>query len=224
MTYRHELKHHVAMADYYILRSRLKYLMETDPHGDENGRYTIRSLYFDNPNDKALREKIDGVDVREKFRIRCYNNDTSFIRLEKKCKKNGLNSKLSAQLTLEEAEAIISCDFEEIRQIQKPLVIELYSKMLNQQMRPRTIVQYSREAFLYRPGNVRVTFDTELKTGLFSTGLFAPDIPVITPGEPLALLEVKYDNFIPDHVVKLLQLQSRSATAFSKYATCRIYG
>lgn len=90
MIYRHELKHRVNIADYYILRNRLKYLMDLDPHGDENGMYLIRSLYFDNAEDKALREKIDGVDNREKFRIRFYNNDKSYIRLEKKANVGAL--------------------------------------------------------------------------------------------------------------------------------------
>ncbi len=224
MIYRHEFKHRISLADYHILRNRLKYLMTLDPHSDEKGSYIIRSLYFDNDRDKALREKFDGVDIREKFRIRCYNDERSHIRLEKKSKRKGLNNKLGAGLSREEAEAIIRCDWEKIRQIKKPLVTELYTKMQSQQLRPRTIVQYKREAYIYTPGNVRATFDTELKTGLFSTGLFDPDIPLITPMEQVVLLEVKYDRFISDNIVQLLQIGNRRAAAFSKYAACRIYG
>lgn len=224
MLYRHELKHQVSMTDYCILRNRLKYLMNLDPHSNEDGFYLIRSLYFDNAEDKALREKIDGVDNREKFRIRFYNNDTSYIRLEKKSKQRGLNNKLSEEISYEEAMAIIECKWDKIKKIDKPLVKELYAKMQNQRLRPRTIVQYKREAYIYPAGNVRITFDTELKTGLYSTKLFDPNVPMVTPMEPVALLEVKYDEFIPDNIVKLLQISGRQRSSFSKYAACRIYG
>ena len=66
--YRHEWKHELSFQDYLILRQRLRAVMEPDPHAVD-GRYFIRSLYFDNLDDKALREKIDGVNRREKFRI-----------------------------------------------------------------------------------------------------------------------------------------------------------
>lgn len=106
MKFRHELKYAVHIADYYLLRNRIKFLMQADPNAGENGTYIIRSLYFDNPEDKALREKLDGVSKREKFRIRMYNGDEGFIRLEKKSKQNGLNSKESDIITKAEALAI----------------------------------------------------------------------------------------------------------------------
>ena len=90
--YRHEWKHFINYADLLSIRARLRAVAVPDPHA-ENGIYRIRSLYFDNLGDKALREKIDGVNMREKFRIRYYNGDTSFINLEKKSKRNGLGTK-----------------------------------------------------------------------------------------------------------------------------------
>lgn len=224
MQYRHELKHRVSMADYYILRNRLKHIMKLDAHSGEDGKYIIRSLYFDNIKDKALCEKIDGLDVREKFRIRFYNYDTSFIRLEKKMKKKGLNKKLSEVITYEEAMALINADWKSISKIEKPLVAELHSKMKSEQLRGKTIVQYVREAYIYRPGNVRVTFDSDLRTGLFSKALFNPNASTIRPVEETALLEIKYDEFMPDNILKLLQLGNRHEAAFSKYAACRVYG
>jgi len=224
MKYRHEFKHRVSMADYYVLRNRLKHIMKFDPNSDKDGKYIIRSLYFDNYKDKALREKIDGLDVREKFRIRYYNFDTSFIRLEKKMKRKGLNKKISENLTYEEARAIINTDWNKMQLIEKPLVMELCSKMKSEQLRGRTIVQYIREAYVYKPGNVRITFDSQLKTGLFSTDLFNENAPLSRLMEETALLEVKFDEFIPDNILKLLQLGNRTASAFSKYAVCRTYG
>ena len=95
-TYRHELKYQITAADYHALRRRLAPLMKRDAHAGGDGRYTVRSIYFDNLDDKALREKIDGVQKREKFRIRYYNRDLTFITLEKKVKYNSLCMKLDA--------------------------------------------------------------------------------------------------------------------------------
>ncbi|MEE1108653.1 MAG: VTC domain-containing protein, partial [Lachnospiraceae bacterium] len=107
--YRHEWKHFINYADLLSIRARLRAVAVPDPHA-ENGIYRIRSLYFDNLGDKALREKIDGVNMREKFRIRYYNGDTSFIHLEKKSRRHGLGTKYSAELTAAEAQKIVDGD------------------------------------------------------------------------------------------------------------------
>lgn len=223
MTYRHEWKHIINLSDMIILQGRLPAVMRPDPHAP-NGKYEIRSLYFDNLSDKALREKIDGVNNREKFRIRYYNADTSLIRLEKKSKHNGLGTKVSAALTKEEVQAMLNKDYTWMRTSSKPLVTELYSKMLSQQLRPRTIVDYTREPYIFPAGNVRVTIDYNIRTGLKCTGFLNPDCPTIPAGNAPIILEVKWDAYLPDLIRDTVQLGSRSACAFSKYAACRIYG
>ena len=82
MNFRHEWKQEINMSDLIALKPSVRAIMKPDKHA-ANGKYEIRSLYFDNLSDKALREKLDGLSVREKFRIRYYNGDTSFIHLEK---------------------------------------------------------------------------------------------------------------------------------------------
>ena len=221
--YRHEWKHALNTADLLILRSRLRAVMECDPHAID-GKYRIRSLYFDNPEDKALREKIDGVNMREKFRIRLYNGDPSVIHLEKKCRKNGLGAKFSADLSAEEAQKIVDGDLDWMLSSARPLVQELYCKMRAQGMRPRTIVDYTREPFIFRPGNVRVTLDYDIRTGLSCTELLDPDAVTVPAGDAPILLEVKWDAFLPDLIRDAVQLESRRGSAFSKYAQCRIYG
>ena len=166
MDFRHEWKHVVGYSDLLALRSRLTAVMAQDIHAI-NGKYEIRSLYFDNLADKALREKIDGVNTREKFRIRYYNGDLSFILLEKKSKINGLCSKLQTELTGEEAQAIASGTIQALAGSTKPLLQELYLKMTLQGLQPKTIVDYTREPFVYAPGNVRVTLDYNIRTGLY---------------------------------------------------------
>ena len=166
--YRHEWKHEISYTDLLCIRQRLQAVAQPDPHA-VGGQYRIRSLYFDDASDKALRQKIDGVNMREKFRIRYYNGDTSFIRLEKKSRRNGLGTKFEAALSAEEAQKIVDGDLDWMMESDRPLVQELYCKMRYQGLRPKTIVDYIREPYVYGPGNVRVTFDHDLRTGLSGT-------------------------------------------------------
>ena len=225
MPFRHEWKHLLNFSDVWEMRSRLRLLMRIDPYAGADGTYEIRSLYFDTPDDKALREKLDGVDQREKFRIRYYNGDTTQIHLEKKWKRNGLCSKQSTSLQPMEAQAIVDGDLDWMRHAKdRPLLTELYAKMRTQALRPKTIVDYTREPFVYAPGNVRVTLDYNIRTGLLCTDFLAANCVTIPAGDATAILEVKWDAYLPDLIRDAVQLRSRQASAFSKYAACRIYG
>ncbi len=223
MDYRHEWKHEISAADLLTLRLRLRAVMQCDPHAD-GGSYTVRSLYFDTMSDKALREKLDGVNEREKFRIRYYNGDTSLIHLERKSKWNSLGNKQSAVLTKEEAQAVTEGRLDWMPGHSHGLVRELYAKMRTEGLCPRTIVDYTREPFVYAPGNVRVTFDYNIRTGLAGTDFLNPDCVTIPAGDAPIILEVKWDTFLPDIIRDAIQLPGRRAGAFSKYAQCRIYG
>lgn len=197
--------------------------MQTDPHA-VGGKYFVRSLYFDTPTDTALREKLDGVNRREKFRIRYYNHDTTLIHLEKKSKLSGLGNKQSAPLTAQQAQQIVDGDLDWMLSSPHGLIRELYAKMQTQQLKPKTIVDYTREPFVYGPGNVRVTIDYDIRTGLGCTDFLDPDCPTIPAGDAPIILEVKWDGFLPDIIRDAVQLESRQVSAFSKYAQCRIYG
>lgn len=220
--YRHEWKHEISLADRMVLRARLAAVCRADGHA-VNGTYLVRSLYFDNPADKVLREKIDGVNRREKFRIRCYNGDLSLIHLEKKSKRGGLGTKETAELSAAEAQAVVDGELDWMMDSGRPLVQELYHKMRTQGLRPRTIVDYTREPFVYGPGNVRVTLDYDIRTGLGCTDFLNSSCVTIPAGGPAAVLEVKWDAFLPDLIRDAVQLEGRRASAFSKYAACRIY-
>jgi hypothetical protein len=195
---------------------------EADPHA-RDGQYLIRSLYFDNMSDRALREKVNGFNRREKFRIRYYNFDQSLIHLEKKSRLTGLGTKYSASLTPDQVQRIIDNDIEWMITDPQPLVRELYAKIKGQGLKPRTIVDYTREPFIYRPGNVRVTLDYHIRTGLRNVDFLDRDcVTVPVPGDPI-ILEVKWDDFLPDIIRDAVQLPGRRVTAFSKYAQCRVY-
>lgn len=222
MKYRHELKYIIGRSDYIAASEHLSLISKPDSHA-ENGRYKIRSLYFDNDKNKALREKIDGVNYREKFRIRCYNGDYSYICLEKKSKINGLCNKQSTRLIPEQCKAIIDGDFEWMKKSDDKLIFELYSKTVSQRLKPAVIVDYTREPWVYDVGNVRITFDYNIRTGLKSTDFFNPDCITVPAGNEM-IMEVKWDEVLPDIIKSAVRVTDTHTSAFSKYAMSRIYG
>lgn len=218
---RHEIKHSINYADDLELSHRLRKLFRHDENADSHGVYRVSSLYFDTPYDKALRQKVDGINNREKFRLRVYNNDTSFIRLEKKMKIHGLCAKHSERITAEQVQRLLQGEIDFLLESEHPLFWELYSKMRGQLLQPKTIVCYEREAFLYGPGNVRITIDRNLRTGQNSIDFLNTELHHVNVSEGLAVLEVKYDAFLPEIVRLAVQTRNRRANAFSKYAVCR---
>ena len=222
MQFRHEVKHEISYHDMLILRQRLKAVMKPDSHAI-NGRYEIRSLYFDNLDDKALREKLDGVNIREKYRIRLYNNDPSLIHLERKFKQGGLGHKEAVTLTAEQARAIVNGEIEWMASCTDQVLLGFYTHMRNEGLKAKVIVDYTREPFVFAPGNVRVTLDYNIRTGINGVDFLNPDcMTVPIQGSP-CILEVKWDNYLPDVVRDAVQLDCRRSEAFSKYAACRMY-
>ena len=218
---RHELKHQINLREDLVLSQRLRKLFVHDKNAGSDGTYRVTSLYFDTPYDSALREKIDGVNRREKFRLRYYGEDTSFIRLEKKYKINGLCGKRSARISREQAEKLLAGSYEFLLDAGDPLFIELYSKIKGKGLWPKAIVRYDREAFSYLPGNVRITLDREIRTGLGSVDFLNPEIFQLRVMEQSTVLEVKYDAYLPELVRMAVQVPGRQAAACSKYALCR---
>lgn len=222
MRWRHEWKHEISYADVIAIRQRMGVVGMLDPHA-RGGSYHIRSLYFDNADDRALREKLYGVDRREKWRIRLYDNDSSLIHLERKSKWHGLGTKESCELTADEVRQVTAGDTGWMVLDERPLVRALASAMTGEGMRPRTLVDYVREPFIFAPGNVRVTIDRDICTGLSSTDLLDPCVPTVpVPGDPI-ILEVKWDDFLPSVIRDAVRLEGRRTSAFSKYAACRAY-
>lgn len=224
--YRHELKYAIPYGDYIALKNRLRCVMTVDPHVSSDGLYHIRSIYFDNIDDKALKEKVDGISRREKFRIRYYNDDFSFITLEKKIKDGNLCLKCDARITEEECRRILSGNLAFMKEHKEELVKELYAKMRYQRLRPRVLVSYTREPYIYKAGNVRVTFDSNIRTSLYHQDFLTKDVSDIsaTDHPQDMLLEVKYDAFLPEIIQDLIQVRGIRQQSFSKYGACRRFG
>ncbi len=190
MDFRHEWKHEISYLDMMTLRQRLRVVAQADRH-TVDGKYLIRSLYFDTPADKALLEKLNGVSRREKFRIRYYNGDTSVIHLERKSKLGGLGNKQSAALSAPEVSAILQGDLSWMLNSDRLLVQEFYSKIRTQQLQPKTIVDYTREPYIYPAGNVRITLDYDIRTGLRCIDFLNPGV-TIPAGDAPIILEAFY--------------------------------
>ena len=217
---RHEEKHQVNLREALVLSRRLEKLFPRDPHAGPEGFYQVVSLYYDDPYDTALRQKLDGVNRREKFRLRYYGKEPAFFKLEKKYKVKGLCGKGSCRLSREEGERLLRRDFAFLLEKEEPLAREFYAK-LRRGLAPKTVVRYTREAFLYAPGNVRVTLDGDIRAGAPERFLIPQKLLPALGG--LAVVEVKYDAFLPEIVKLAVQVPNRQGTACSKYALCRRY-
>ena len=221
---RHELKYLITPAELSVLRGVLKPITQFDPNGDENNEYIIRSLYFDTINDDALMEKIAGVGNRKKYRIRIYNFSDRVIKLECKSKYGDLISKQSVSIPRDLAEQLIAGDPEGLQRMRHPLLHDVYREMRTRLLRPAVIVDYVREAYLHPAQEVRITFDKQLRTGLYSTDIFNPSLPTYPVfDDPVEVLEVKYDEFLPAHLQTVLSGITAQRSAISKYTHCRRY-
>lgn len=222
--YRHELKYPVSGNELEIIRNRICSLMELDANAGPKRQYNVSSLYFDDIYNTCYYDKENGFDPREKFRIRIYNHDLGRISLECKRKERGKILKTSCLLSAIQAEKL--CHGEYLRDIgnQPPLLRKFTEQMMSRGLRPVIIVEYNRIPFVYKYGNVRVTFDMGLSSSTEVTNFLTGQItkrPVMETG--LHLLEVKYDEYIPDVIYNALQVDNLEQMAFSKYSLCRKY-
>ena len=222
-SYRHELKYYIDMGSYQELSRRLKLTMEQDKYARRHGgEYFIRSLYFDDFDDTAFRDKLDGVDARDKYRIRIYNMTEDAIKLECKHKQNNYILKNSVLLTRSECDALTGGDYSFLLKKDSDFARRMFCVFSTKRMLPRVIVDYTREAYTFPYQDVRVTFDKNVATGYRSTDLFNPDIPtyqVIDRGD--MVLEIKFNAFLPTYIRSLLQLERHTRSAISKYCICR---
>lgn len=227
---RKELKYIVNTAQLALLRSRLLSLTKRDTHAGEGGRYTIRSLYFDDDKNRCYEEVLNGISPREKFRIRIYNGSCDPAFLELKRKDNGLTQKRCIRLYRNEKEdfttqpvpCLLPWFVPAQEDLNHPLFNQFRLQYRNNNLRPKVIVEYEREAFLYPVGNIRITFDTNICASgdlLHFTEEQIMTRPVMPVGQHI--LEVKYDEFLPDFIKELMELEDLRLTTFSKYFICR---
>ncbi len=221
--YRYELKFVLSKKQASILKYRLSLLMDVDSNSiNKDNTYFIRSLYFDDVYDSAYYEKIDGLEKREKYRIRLYNLDDSFIRLERKEKDRDLTHKKQTKITKEQCLAFMNGEFPTLDTISDDLLKDFIIKWQLRHIKPSVIVDYQRLAYTYPVEDVRITFDEDIRSGRFQNNLFDQNIlsfAVLEPNE--VVLEVKFNNVIPSHIASVVMTIPMIRQAVSKFALCR---
>lgn len=217
--FRHELKYLINRGDHELIRQRLSVCTQLDPNA-ENGEYHVRSLYFDDYWDTAYIDKLGGFPGRRKFRIRVYNCSDKTIHLESKLKQGNYIHKSSAPLSRGEFDAIMNLSFDFLLKRPENLCREFYYMCVSRVMRPRVIVDYEREPYILDVGDVRITFDKDVRAAS-GFDIFNPDLPCKYVLEPNKLvMEVKYTQFLPGIVKRVLPSRAASQNAVSKYALC----
>lgn len=220
--FRHELKFNIDLLQYQVLQRKLATLLKPDPNMESKKPYNIRNLYFDDFKESALCDKASGVYKRKKYRMRIYNHSDATIKFERKTKVQQYIYKESAKITRNEADKIISGQYDFLAKTEEQLLRDFYLETRNNLMRPVSIVEYDREAYIHPVGNVRITFDTNLRVDMGSASFFESDLCTMhVIDQPAVLMEVKYNEFIPQYICGLFPDTIRPQASFGKFSVCR---
>ncbi len=217
MAERIEEKYLIDMYDYSAILNRISALMMPDKNGI-NGKYSICSLYFDDAFDTALSDKEDGNAIHIKFRIRTYGGSKGLIKLERKTKRGIITEKKSATLSEEELDLILSNG--DIPKEAK--CYDLVQEMRSKGLKPIVSVRYDREAFVFSPLGIRVTFDKNIDSLSPDKETLFGEIQGVKPAisRNTIVMEIKYSDRCPAFIRKAC-LNSGSQLSVSKYALCR---
>lgn len=203
------------------LDARLGSVMMEDAHNGAEG-YSIRSLYFDSLNDGDYWDKMDGVELRRKIRLRVYGKDADYGMLEMKQKEGAYQKKRSLRMDREDAQRLCRGDYTPLLKYKEPFAAECYGLMHSRCYRPKTVVEYRRKAFIAKENRIRITLDSQITATEARWDVFAADLiqyPVLDPFH--VVLEVKYNGFLLSYIKNLLNSADRSEFSQSKYCLAR---
>ena len=217
MQYRNELKFFMNVHTSSVIKQRLKAVMR--PDGNSGGVYTVNNVYLDDQYDSCYNANVLNSYIRDKYRIRYYNDDLSFIRFENKHKEGEVSYKNSVVMTEDEYNCLIAGDFESILQSEHPLWQKVAALHRMRRLRPASAFTYTREAYIFDPGDVRITFDSNLRSGTLT-----PEPYIGAPPGSGGMLEVKYSRFLPAVIKEMLDGLPLIQTAMSKYCYSRDRG
>lgn len=229
--YRNEIKYICSDQELCQIRERIRHICRTDAHADGDSTYLVRSVYFDDYDNTCYYENENGTDPREKFRIRIYNGSLDRITLECKRKEHGMNHKASCPLTEEMCRSLIEGEFpvtmamdmaDGLNGQQRALLTKFILQYQMRRFSAKVIVEYERTPYVYETGNVRITFDRGIGSGRNVREFMCPRVstrPVMPIGRHI--LEIKYDELLPDSIYNLLQVHRLQRSAYSKYYMCR---
>jgi hypothetical protein len=222
--YRNELKFIINAHQKYVMTNKLSKICQRDSFSDADGGYLVSSLYFDDYNQSAIFDKLSGVCDRKKFRVRVYNYQTNVIKLERKIKREHVTEKSHIQISKEEYNTLVSGDVSFLRHKDDVVAKDFYLYYRTKNLRPRVVVEYRREAFIYKYGDVRITFDYFLKAGIFQKDLFSNGYMISAIPHDQIILEVKYTGYFPDVIRNIIQIDNLQWQSSSKYVKCCVVG
>lgn len=220
---RKEIKYTISPYTARILSSRLELIMKKDSHNGVEG-YMVRSLYFDTADNQDYFDKLDGLEYRKKIRLRIYDVNSDFAKLELKEKQNTVQRKRSIIVNRQEAEEIIHCHYECLCD-KGVFGKELYALMQSKYYRPVCMVQYQRMAYICETNDTRITLDSHLVSNEGNYALYDQNLqlyPVDLGGN--VTLEVKYNHFLLSYIKDVISAIDKLSISSSKYCRSRIYG
>lgn len=220
MKLRHELKYITTPAYASALISALTVLMRRDPHGNVDGCYQTTSLYFDTIDGAAFFDKLDGTEFRRKYRIRAYNTNRQYFKLECKYKLRDWTAKESENIDPQLVRELMLGRTNLSSLSSSGTLTQRFIRDVNlMHLRPSVIIQYQRTALINEELNVRITVDEQIRTGGTCTDLFNPDLPLIpVMSDGSVVVELKYLDVLPLALALLLRPMKMQRLAVSKYA------
>ena len=223
MNKRHELKYFISNFEYQVISKKLSKILSHDKNS-QNNQYEVTSLYFDNVYNKAYQDKLNGEAIRHKFRVRYYNNNTNFLKLEKKSKVHQMTIKQSVLLTPKELKQIYNNDFGFLLLKSSPLYTQFYQQLQHGLLKPKVIVRYQREAFVHRAGRLRITFDKQVQTANNDINIFTDNLKFIDAiDSELIVMEIKFNEALPSFISGIIECGHSRQVAASKYVFARKY-
>lgn len=220
--YRAEDKFLCNEAEMRILQARVGAVLKADSNQNDEFGYAVTSLYFDDIADSCLKDTEAGVGLRQKYRIRIYNHSLRTIKLEVKYKRYNRVHKKSASISREQMETLISGRCIEDAAPAPDSPITLFNAAISQRgLRPKVIVEYDRKAYVFQSGNVRITFDRNVRANRDVERFGNPNLHFEPVRDINNVLEVKYDEFLPGFIAQLLEMGNMNQSSFSKYRMCR---
>lgn len=219
---RNELKYYISNLEYQAMVNKLEQVLKPDDYSEPRVGYFVRSLYFDSFDDECLYEKQSGDMFRSKYRMRIYDTKSDIVKFEIKNKANNQIFKETASISKESAYKIINGNYDELLAYKNPILNKIFKKFTENQYKPKVIIDYTRDAFMFDFFNLRITFDKDLYScntdfDLFSDNLHT--IPVILEGKQI--MEIKYETALPEYIHRTLQLDAVERMAISKYSLGR---
>lgn len=218
---RNERKFLINTAQFMRTSHELRQLLHEDAHNGTCG-YIIRSLYFDTAYDGDFFDKEYGMEIRKKLRLRIYDPCGESAVLEMKQKQGEQQRKRSLRMRKEDALRLIACDYSPLLRYAEPFAAECYALMNTRCYRPKTVIEYRRQAFVAKENDIRITFDHQIAATESNFDLFDPKLimhPVMAPN--MAVLEVKYNGFLLSYIRQMLAGIDQSELSVSKYCMAR---